>query len=243
MSPSLTFILFYCLIALSFTPSRSQQVIQFGTSGNDEAYGITSDTTNAVYVTGYTSGALFGTSAGYDDVFVRKYDANGNEQWTKQFGTSSYDRANGITSDTTNAVYVAGSTTGAFNGASAGGYDAFYTFFGPPMTAEPTAAPTQQIAGGKSKSKSRLNVGIVVGAGIGVGLCLVAIGAVYLYFIRKKSNDGKNVSDDIKFTMVDNKGDVVLKNIEVSQEDIEFAKVDNVEEVVVKNNGVQENNI
>jgi len=195
MSPSLTFILFYCLIALSFTPSRSQQVIQFGTSFTDKAYGITADTTNAVYVTGYKSGAFYGTSAGNSD--------------------------------------------------------AFYTFFCPPMTAEPTAAPTsiptaaptQQIAGGKSKSKSRLNVGIVVGAGIGVGLCLVAIGAVYLYFIRKKSNDGKNVSDDIKFTMVDNKGDVVLKNIEVSQEDIEFAKVDNVEEVVVKNNGVQENNI
>ena len=46
------------------------------------------------HVVGYTDGEFPGqTSSGSTDAFVRKYDANGNEVWTRQFGTSAQDLA------------------------------------------------------------------------------------------------------------------------------------------------------
>ena len=54
---------------------------QLGTSGSDEAQGITSDSSGNVYLTGYTSGALDGnTSAGSIDLFIVKYNSSGVKQ-------------------------------------------------------------------------------------------------------------------------------------------------------------------
>jgi Ca2+-binding RTX toxin-like protein len=64
---------------------------QFGTAEEDRAHGVAVDGTGVV-VTGFTRGALPGqTSAGLQDVFVRRYDLNGNPLWTHQFGTSGED--------------------------------------------------------------------------------------------------------------------------------------------------------
>jgi len=51
------------------------------------------------YVTGYTNGGLDGTNAGYNDLFVVKYNSSGTKQWTKQLGTSSDDFAYGVATD------------------------------------------------------------------------------------------------------------------------------------------------
>jgi len=98
---------------------------QFGTTSDDVAYGISVDA-SGVYVAGYTGGTLPGqTSSGGYDAFVRKYDANGTESWTRQFGTSSTDYASGISVDAS-SVYVAGYTGGTLPGqTSSGSYDAF----------------------------------------------------------------------------------------------------------------------
>ena len=98
---------------------------QFGSSATDYAYGISVDA-SGVYVAGYTAGTLPGqTSAGGYDAFVRKYDADGNEVWTRQFGSSASDQASGISADAS-GVYVTGYTSGALPGqTSAGGTDAF----------------------------------------------------------------------------------------------------------------------
>jgi hypothetical protein len=98
---------------------------QFGTPGSDYAWKITEDATG-VYVAGFVGGALPGqTSAGGQDAFVRKYDQNGNEVWTHQFGTPAEDFAWGITAGTT-GLYVTGYTDGTLPGqVSAGGRDAF----------------------------------------------------------------------------------------------------------------------
>ena len=54
---------------------------QLGTSIRDQAYGVATDSSGNVYVTGYTEGGLDGnTSAGSSDLFVVKYDSNGNKQ-------------------------------------------------------------------------------------------------------------------------------------------------------------------
>jgi hypothetical protein len=100
---------------------------QFGSSAADQARAVTVDA-SGVYVAGSTFGAFPGGagSAGGFDAFVRKYDLNGNEVWTRQFGTSSSDQALSAAVDAS-GVYLAGSTSGAMpgGGGSAGGQDAF----------------------------------------------------------------------------------------------------------------------
>jgi hypothetical protein len=100
---------------------------QFGTSGFDEARAISVDASGA-YVAGITDGTLPGqTSAGSSDAFVHKYDAAGNELWTRQFGTSDDDLATAVAVDAS-GVYVAGFTSGTLpEQTSAGGADAFVT--------------------------------------------------------------------------------------------------------------------
>ena len=102
---------------------------QFGTAHSDSAHGVSAGT-NGIYVVGSTSGALSGqASIGKADAFVRKYDPNGNEVWTRQFGTDAADFAYGI-AVATDGLYLAGSTDGAFAGqTSAGDSDAFVSKF------------------------------------------------------------------------------------------------------------------
>jgi len=78
-------------------------------------------------VTGGTKGGLDGnTSAGNTDLFVVKYNSSGTKQWTKQLGTWDTDFANGVATDSSGNVYVAGGTYGGLDGnTSAGNTDLF----------------------------------------------------------------------------------------------------------------------
>jgi len=100
---------------------------QLGTSSNDYASGVATDSSGNVYVTGYTYGGLDGnTNAGNRDLFVVKYNSSGTKQWTKQLGTSSDDWAYGVATDSSGNVYVTGGTKGGLVGnASAGNTDLF----------------------------------------------------------------------------------------------------------------------
>ena len=85
---------------------------QFGTSDLDDVCAIAVDE-SGVYVAGTTRGALPNqNSAGGADIFVRKYDAGGNEMWTRQFGTGEYDQARAM-SVHESGVYVTGWTLGS----------------------------------------------------------------------------------------------------------------------------------
>src|SRR5262249_15887967 len=81
---------------------------------------------SAVYVAGYTLGTLPGqVNAGIFDAFVRKYDTDGNELWTRQFGTVASEEADAVAADDT-GVYVGGTTVGVFPGQTSSGFsDAF----------------------------------------------------------------------------------------------------------------------
>lgn len=57
------------------------------------------------YVAGETRGALR-FKVGGQDVFLRKYDASGALQWTRQFGTTSNDFARDVTLDGSGNAYV-----------------------------------------------------------------------------------------------------------------------------------------
>ncbi|MBI3934441.1 MAG: hypothetical protein HY316_07085 [Acidobacteria bacterium] len=98
---------------------------QFGTTESDEAFGLAADQTG-IYVVGSVEAALPGQAfLGSSDAFVRKYTADGNEVWTRQFGSPSRDRAAAV-AVTGESVYVAGSTFGALPGQSNLGMDDFF---------------------------------------------------------------------------------------------------------------------
>ena len=92
-----------------------------------------------VYVAGWTRGALPGqTRLGSSDAFLRKYDPDGNEVWTRQFGTSWGDSAWGVAAGPQGEVYVAGFTRGALPGqTSAGMSDVFIVKFAVPVLSVP----------------------------------------------------------------------------------------------------------
>jgi hypothetical protein len=97
---------------------------QLGTSSDDLASGVATDSSGNVYVTGYTAGGLDNnTNSGSDDIFLVKYNSSGTKQWTKQLGTDSQDRANGVVVDSSDNIYVTGRTGGALDGNTSFGYD------------------------------------------------------------------------------------------------------------------------
>jgi len=98
---------------------------QFGTGGNDDAFAVAVDAAGNAVVAGATRGALEGTNKGGQDAFVRRYDANGNEGWTRQFGTDNLDEALGVALDGAGNVVVVGTTRGNLAGTSEGLDDAF----------------------------------------------------------------------------------------------------------------------
>jgi len=90
---------------------------QLGTSSWDEGKDVTTDSSGNIYVTGFTRGRLDGnTNSGGDDIFLVKYNSSGTKQWTKQLGTSSSDRGNGVSTDSSGNIYVTGYTYGGLDG-------------------------------------------------------------------------------------------------------------------------------
>jgi len=104
---------------------QEQWVISFGSNEFDWISQISIDETG-LYVLGFTQGTFSGQiSAGGTDVFVMKLDFQGEEIWTRQFGTPLSDRAGGISIFETK-VYITGSTAGVLSGQSNQGFtDAF----------------------------------------------------------------------------------------------------------------------
>jgi hypothetical protein len=109
-----------------------QWTAQLGTVGADRAYSVTVDGDGNVVVVGNTEGGLDGSvSAGSTDVFVRKYDAAGVEQWTEQYGTARDDRVRSVIVDSDGSIFVAGYTEGDLGGdGNAGGEDAYVRKYG-----------------------------------------------------------------------------------------------------------------
>jgi hypothetical protein len=116
-------------IAKYDTSGNALWMRQFGTAGQDEAFGVAADGVGSVYIAGATQGALTGSNAGGFDAFVGKYSASGNLQWTRQLGTSSDDFARSVATDRTGNVYVVGNTGGSLSGTSNGLDDAFIEKF------------------------------------------------------------------------------------------------------------------
>ncbi len=109
---------------------------RFGDPGLQAPSNVAVDSAGNIVVVGTFNGNLdLGggplTSAGEDDVFVVKLDADGNHLWSKRFGEATFDQeSSGVAVDPDGNVLVAGLLKGTvdFGGGpltSAGAFDAF----------------------------------------------------------------------------------------------------------------------
>ena len=99
---------------------------QFGTNTFDWSWDVATDVNDDIYITGWTLGDLEGSNAGSYDVWVAKYDSDGNQQLLDQFGTAGDDAALGIDVDNSGNYYLTGYTDGDIAGnGNAGSYDAW----------------------------------------------------------------------------------------------------------------------
>ena len=89
----------------------------FGSTGNDAALSVTVGVSGDVFMTGYFSGAVdFGggalVSAGGEDIFFAKYDANGTHQWSQRFGNTLGDNGRSVFVDASGNVLLTGKFSG-----------------------------------------------------------------------------------------------------------------------------------
>jgi hypothetical protein len=115
-------------IARYSTTGALAWIRQFGTAAEDTASSVATDSQHNVYVTGYTGGTLPGSpnaNQGAVDIYLTKYDQNGNRLWTRQLGSGADEYGAGVAVDDNDEIVVAANTYGALPGAggSAGGYD------------------------------------------------------------------------------------------------------------------------
>jgi hypothetical protein len=118
----------------------------FGGGAGEFAYNITADSQGNAYSVGSTNGSLDGnTNASQppqSDIFIVKYDSSGKKVWTRQFGSKTAEGAYGVAVDTSDNVYLAGSTDGpldgngqppgtCFHGAEGSCFDFFLAKFSP----------------------------------------------------------------------------------------------------------------
>jgi len=112
----------------------------FGGGGLERSRAMAIDAWGNVVVTGFFQQTVdFGggplTSAGSGDIFVVKYDSNGNHVWSQRFGGSGSDTGISIAIDGVGNILVTGEfqNTLSFGGGtltSAGSWDAFVAKFG-----------------------------------------------------------------------------------------------------------------
>ena len=87
---------------------------QIGTAANDFSGGVAGDSTGNIYVSGETKGQVQGkTSKGLGDIFLARFDANGQKIWSRQIGSRASDSSLGLAIDGTGAICIAGDTTGS----------------------------------------------------------------------------------------------------------------------------------
>ncbi len=99
---------------------------QIGSSGDDFGEGIVIDKDSNVYITGSFDGT-FDTwgSSGLADVFLIKYDNNGNKLWSRAFGSPRNEMGTSLATDINGNVFLAGHTVGVIDGNSFGKTDIF----------------------------------------------------------------------------------------------------------------------
>ncbi|MCP4133889.1 MAG: hypothetical protein GY754_23165 [bacterium] len=108
---------------------------QYGSSGSDYSRNVLTDSSGNVYVTVYSNGSFNGYSnTGDYDIFLVKYNSQGEELWTSHIDSSTNDSPQEAAIDSEGNIYVTGYTDGDMDGADgsqthSGAYDLFLVKF------------------------------------------------------------------------------------------------------------------
>ena len=102
---------------------------QVGTSGAEDGQGIAVDSEYNVYAFIQTNRTLGEENFGRYDMVLRKYNADGDVLWTKQFGSSGNDYSAGIKVGLSNQVYLVGRSTGDWASDNLGSTDVIVATF------------------------------------------------------------------------------------------------------------------
>jgi Beta-propeller repeat len=99
--------------------------------GESASHAVAIDSQDNIYITGYIKENSAGIISGWADVWVSKYDSNGNQQWLKSFGGVNEvdDSAHGIALDNQGNIYVTGHTESNLGGTNLGGNDGWVAKF------------------------------------------------------------------------------------------------------------------
>jgi len=84
-------------------------VRQFGSADEEFPRGVGVDAAGNVYVGGSISVTIEGIPIGNSDVFLAKYDSEGNQSWFRQFGSTDSDFGNAVAVDAAGNSWIAGS--------------------------------------------------------------------------------------------------------------------------------------
>lgn len=104
----------------------------YGGAGNEQAYGVATDTSGNVYLSGETNSTTGISSSGFQttlggnfDAFVVKFNSLGNRLWGTYYGGAGDDQGLSVATDVYGNVYLAGETFSASNIASGGFQNTF----------------------------------------------------------------------------------------------------------------------
>lgn len=83
-----------------------------GSTAEDDGEGIAVDSNGNIYITGYTKGNLNSyTNEGDHDVFIAKYDSDGNQIWLKTMGTNVTERGFWVSQGSNGKIYLSGTAS------------------------------------------------------------------------------------------------------------------------------------
>ena len=91
--------------------------VTFGGSEEDQCFGVTTDSEENVFLTGAFKGTVnFDPNGSGDtrtaddnfDIYITKYDKDGNYLWTKTIGSGNRDEAKSIATDINDDIYITG---------------------------------------------------------------------------------------------------------------------------------------
>ncbi|MBU1509378.1 SBBP repeat-containing protein [Myxococcota bacterium] len=103
----------------------------WGTPGLEIGTALTITPDGSIFVTGPTNGTMDGQSpSGGTDIYLTRYDAGGNRQWSRQWGSNANDIGSGVRVDAGGNIYVSGAVSGVIDDqVSQGGEDIILSKF------------------------------------------------------------------------------------------------------------------
>ena len=109
-----------------YTPDGELRwAVQTGGPNNDSPLGVSVAPDGSIYVGGFTDGDFASANQGSADVWLARFDADGNELWRRQFGGPAWDRGFDVTAFDGGA-YITGYTASTLDPETdLGGFDGF----------------------------------------------------------------------------------------------------------------------